>query len=75
MSSSIQAAPSSAMFFLNMTASIWRAAGSVTAQLSGVATHRLSAARTAGLVIGIGAVVGVIVGLSAMQGGLENWGQ
>jgi len=45
------------------------------ADVSGVATRRLSAARTAGLVIGIGAVVGVIVGLSAMQGGLEHWGQ
>lgn len=39
-----------------------------------VATRHLSPGRTAGLVLGIGAVVGVIVGLSNMQG-LENWGQ
>ena len=40
-----------------------------------VATRRVSAGRTAGLVLGIGAIVGVVVGLSSMQGPFDNWGQ
>lgn len=40
-----------------------------------VATRHVSPGRTAGLVLGIGAVVGVIVGLSNMQGPFDNWGQ
>ena len=40
-----------------------------------VATRHVSPGRTAGLVLGISAVVGVIVGLSNMQGPFDNWGQ
>jgi hypothetical protein len=40
-----------------------------------VATRHVSGARTAGLLLGIGAVVGVIVAASNFQGPLDNWGQ
>src|SRR5689334_12223563 len=45
------------------------------ADVTGVATHRISAGRTAALVVGVGAVVGVVVALGSMQGTFDNWGQ
>ena len=40
-----------------------------------VATRHVSAGRTAALVLGIGAIVAVMVGLSRVQGPFDNWGQ
>lgn len=47
-------------------------------EVKGVATRRINAGRTTGLVIGIvgiGAVVGALIALANMQGPLDNWGQ
>ncbi len=43
--------------------------------VKGVATRHVSVGRTAALVLGIGALVGVFIGLGSMQGPLDNWGQ
>jgi hypothetical protein len=40
-----------------------------------VATRHVSAGRTAGLLLGIGVMVGVLVAVSTMQGPFDNWGQ
>ena len=40
-----------------------------------IATRHVNAAGTTGLLLGIGAVVGIIVGLSSIQGPFDNWGQ
>ena len=45
------------------------------ADVKGIATRHVHAGRTAGLVLGIGAIVGIIVGLGSMQGTFDNWGQ
>ncbi len=43
--------------------------------VKGVATRHVSAGRTVALVAGLGAVVGVLIGVASMQGPLDNWGQ
>lgn len=43
--------------------------------VKGVATRHVNVCRTAALPLGVGAVVGVIIGLGSMQGPLDNWGQ
>jgi hypothetical protein len=46
--------------------------------VKGVATRRVSAGRTTALalgIVGIGAVVGLMIGIATMQGPLDNWGQ
>jgi hypothetical protein len=40
-----------------------------------IATRHINAAGTAGLLLGVGAVIGIIVGLSSIQGPFDNWGQ
>jgi hypothetical protein len=40
-----------------------------------IATRHINAARTTALLVGLGAVVGIFVGISKIQGPFDNWGQ
>jgi len=43
--------------------------------VKGLATRHVSVGRTVAVVAGLGAVVGVLIGVASMQGPLDNWGQ
>jgi len=40
-----------------------------------VATRHINAAGTTALLVGLGAIVGIFVGISKIQGPFDNWGQ